>query len=100
MSTTPRRASSVYSDAFDLTTLTQAIIHEQQEQQTHIIAALEWEISQLRCDLRELRVVTDRIRKMLRDMADSATSISQLLMAAQKQCEIERRKRLANFAVI
>ncbi|KAJ2981947.1 hypothetical protein NQ176_g1713 [Zarea fungicola] len=100
MSTTPRRTSSVYSDAFDLTTLTQAIIHEQQEQQTHIIAALEWEISQLRCDLRELRVVTDRIRKMLRDMADSATSISQLLMAAQKQCEIERRKRLANFAVI
>ncbi|KAJ2976229.1 hypothetical protein NQ176_g5076 [Zarea fungicola] len=94
------RTSSVYSDAFDLTTLTQAIIHEQQEQQTHIIAALEWEISQLRCDLRELRVVTDRIRKMLRDMADSATSISQLLMAAQKQCEIERRKRLANFAVI
>ncbi|KAJ2978734.1 hypothetical protein NQ176_g3656 [Zarea fungicola] len=100
MSTTPRRTSSVYSDAFDLTTLTQAIIHEQQEQQTHIIAALEWEISQLRCDLRELRVVTDRIRKMLRDMADSSTSISKLLMAAQKQCEIERRKRLANFAVI
>ncbi|KAM3526960.1 hypothetical protein MY4038_006576 [Beauveria bassiana] len=35
-----RRSSSVYSDAFDLTELTETILREQREQQTHIITAL------------------------------------------------------------
>jgi hypothetical protein len=100
MSAMQRRSSSVYSDAFDLTALTATIVHEQREQQTHIIAALEWEIRQLRLDLRDLCLTTDRARKRLHEMADLAASISQMLTAAQKQCEIEGKKRLANFSVI
>lgn len=100
MSPTQGRTSSVYSDAFDLTTLNETILHEQREQQAHIITALEWEISQLRRDLAKLRLAADNARKKLHEMADSVTRISQMLTAARQQREIEDRKRLANFAVI
>lgn len=90
----------MYSDAFDLTALTETIVHEQREQQTLVITALEWEVSQLRLDLRDLRLTTDRARNMLHEMAGLVASLSQMLTAAQKQCEIEGRKRLANFAMI
>ncbi|KAJ3495101.1 hypothetical protein NLG97_g3630 [Lecanicillium saksenae] len=100
MSTTQRHTSSVYSDAFDLTELTETIPHEECEEQADVVAALESEVQQLRRDLRRLRFMADRGQRALHEMANLVMSISQMLAAVRNQCKIEGRKRLANFAVL
>ncbi|KAJ3495023.1 hypothetical protein NLG97_g3694 [Lecanicillium saksenae] len=100
MSTPQRHTSSVYSDAFDLTELTETISHEECEQQADAVAALESEVQQLRRDLRRLRFMADRGQRALHEMANLVMSISQMLAAVRNQCKIEGRKRLANFAVL
>ncbi|TQV90482.1 hypothetical protein IF1G_10805 [Cordyceps javanica] len=100
MSTTQRHTSSVYSDAFDLTELTETISHEEWEQQADAVAALESEVLQLRRDLRRLRFMADRGQRALHEMANLVMSISRMLAAVRNQCKIEGRKRLANFAVL